>query len=82
VGLIDSRLRRLEQAKPGNRCPECGFAPDERRPIAVVYPADEPDKGFQGDPHEACSSCKEPLHTVTRVIRDGGEGGAEGGGLT
>jgi hypothetical protein len=71
VGSINDRLRRLEDSEAGNRCPECGLAPDERRKIAAVYP-DEPGKGFQGDPHEKCSRCGRPLYTVLRVVREGG----------
>jgi hypothetical protein len=68
VGSIDSRLKRLEESCVS--CPECGLAPGERRLIAAVYP-DEPGKGFQGDPYESCASCKEPLYTMLRVVRDG-----------
>jgi hypothetical protein len=76
VGSIDSRLRRLEER--GDSCPGCGLSTRERRPIAVVYP-DEADKGFEGDPYEACAACGEPLYVVIRVVYDGKEGG---GGLT
>jgi hypothetical protein len=71
VGSIDSRLRHLEER--GGPCPECGLSARERRPIAVVYP-DDADKGFEGDPYEACAACGEPLHVVLRVVYDGGEG--------
>ena|SRR5829696_7423626 len=74
---IDSRLRRLEDEGRSGVCPECGLVPDERRPIAAVYP-DEPDKGFQGDPHVSCEQCGHALYTVLRVVRDA----AQGGGLT
>jgi hypothetical protein len=73
VSSIDSRLRRLEER--GDSCPECGLSAAARRPIAVVYPEDS-DKGFEGDPYEACGACGEPLYTVIRVVydADGGEG--------
>jgi hypothetical protein len=73
VGSIDSRLRRLEEG--GGSCPECGLSAAARRPIAVIYP-DDTDKGFEGDPYEACGACGEPFYTVLRVVYDaeGGEG--------
>jgi hypothetical protein len=43
----------------------------------VVYP-DDSDKGFEGDPYEACGACGEPLYTVLRVVYDA----VQGGGLT
>jgi ribosomal protein L37E len=70
VGSIDSRLRRLEDSEAGNRCPACGLASDEHRPIAAVY-AEEPDKGFRGDTDERCGRCGRNLYTVLRVVRDG-----------
>ena len=72
MGSIENRLKRLEES--GDSCPECGLAPDARRPIAVVYP-DDSDKGFEGDPYEACTACGEPLYTVIRVVYDDDEGG-------
>jgi hypothetical protein len=78
VSSIDSRLRRLEES--GGSCPECGLSAQERRPIAVVYP-DDADKGFEGDPYEACGACGEPLYTVLRVVYDSPRE-YEGGGLT
>jgi hypothetical protein len=73
VSSIDSRLRRLEES--GDSCPECGLSAAACRPIAVVYP-DDPDKGFEGDPHEVCAACGESLYTVIRVVyeADRGEG--------
>jgi hypothetical protein len=71
VGSIDSRLRRLEES--GGGCPECGLSAQERRPIAVVYP-DDPGKGFEGDPHEACGACGESTYTVLRVVYDADRG--------
>jgi hypothetical protein len=80
VGSIDSRLRRLEEE--GSRaCPECGLTPSERRPIAVIW-EEQPERGFQGDPHERCSRCGHPLHTVLRVVRDSPEVGEGGGGTS
>jgi hypothetical protein len=79
VGSIDSRLRRLEER--GDSCPECGLSAAARRPIAVVYP-DDPDKSFDGDTHEACAACGEPLYTVLRVVYDSTAGEERGGGLT
>jgi hypothetical protein len=70
MGSIDSRLRRLEEEGRRGACPECGLSAQERRPLAVVYP-DDSDKGFEGDPHEACADCGEPLYVVLRVVRDG-----------
>ncbi len=67
MSSIDGRLRRLEER--GNRCRDCGHAPEERRPLAVVYP-DEPEKGFEGDPYEACGACGEPLYVVIKVVYD------------
>ena len=71
MGSIESRLRRLEES--GGRCPECGLFAEARRPIATVYP-DDADKGFEGDPYEACAACGEPLYVVLRVVYDGVEG--------
>jgi hypothetical protein len=31
---------------------------------------DEPGKGFDGDPYEACAACGGPLYTVIRVVYD------------
>jgi hypothetical protein len=76
VGSIDSRLRRLEGQ--GHRCSECGLSAEARRPIAVVYP-DEPGRGFEGDPYEACTACGEPLCTVIRVFYEDASN-EEGGG--
>ena len=70
---FEGRLRRLEES--GDSCPECGLSAQERRTIAVVSPDDEADKGFEGDPYEACAVCGEPLYTVIRVVYDGAEGG-------
>ena len=70
-GSIHGRLERLEES--GDSCPECGLSAAARRPIAVVYP-DDPDKGFEGDPYEACGACGEPLYVVIRVVYDGDEG--------
>jgi hypothetical protein len=78
VGSIDSRLRRLEER--GGPCPECGLSARERRPIAVVYP-DDSDKGFEGNPYEACTACGEPLYTVLHVVYDS-PAGEEGGGAS
>ena len=64
---LKSGLRRLEGYMRGPRCPECGLAPDERRPIAVIR-EEYPERSFEGNPYEACSSCKEPLYTVIRVV--------------
>jgi hypothetical protein len=77
VSSIDSRLRRLEEH--GGSCPECGLSAQGRRPIAVVYP-DDPDKGFEGDPYEACGACDEPLYTVLRVVYDPPSASPAGGG--
>ena len=74
MGSIDSRLRRLEDSEAGNRCPACGLASDERRPIAAEYP-EEPDKGFQGDTSERCGRCGRPLYTAIRVVYEDEEGG-------
>ena len=75
MGSIDSRLRRLtERWGAAHRCPECSHAPDERRPIAAVYP-DDPGRGYEGDPDERCECCGRPLWTVVRVVYGGDEGG-------
>ena len=72
---LEGRLRRLEECQSGGRCPECGLAPDERRPIAVVN-EEHPERSFDGDPGERCASCGLPLHTVLRVVyEDEGGGG-------
>jgi hypothetical protein len=65
VSGLDGRLKRLEGRE--SRCLECGLAPDERRPPAVIY-EEHREKGFQGDPHERCASCGRPLWTVLRVV--------------
>jgi hypothetical protein len=70
-GSIHGRLERLEER--GDSCPECGLSAAARRPIAVVYP-DHSDKGFEGDPYEACAACGEPLYTVIRVVYDADRG--------
>ena len=72
MSSIENRLRRLEER--GDSCPECGLSAAARRPIAVVYPEDS-DKGFDGDPYEACGDCGEPLYTVLRVVYDADRGG-------
>jgi hypothetical protein len=69
VNSINGRLRRLEEQGYGGSCPECRLATRERRPIAVIW-EEETERGFQGDPHEVCSSCGHPLYTVLRVVRD------------
>jgi hypothetical protein len=46
--------------------------------MAVVYP-DEADRGFEGDPYEACAACGESLYTVLRVVYDPPAGGQGGG---
>ena len=73
MASIESRLRRLEDEGRHGGCPECGLSAAARRPIAVVSP-DDADKGFEGDPYEACGACGEPLYTVLRVVYDGDEG--------
>ena len=76
MGSIDSRLRRLEGQS--HRCPECGFAPEGRRLIAVIN-KEHPEKSFQGDPDECCARCGRPHYTVLRVVyEDVGEGGGDG----
>ncbi len=75
---IESRLRRLEERRSAGRCPECGHAPDDRRPMAVVYP-NEPDRSFDGYPHERCPRCGQGLYIVINVVREGHEG--EGAGF-
>jgi hypothetical protein len=37
--------------------------------MAVVN-EERPEKGFDGDPYEACSGCGLPLHTVLYVVYD------------
>ena len=76
MGSIDSRVRRLEGQ--GWRCPECGLAPGERRPIVVINEK-HPEKSFQGDPNKSCPRCGRPLHTVLNVVFDS-PGDTEGGG--
>jgi hypothetical protein len=78
VNFIKNRLRRLEERQGGGGCPECGLSASARRPLAVVYP-DDSDKGFEGDPYEACAACGEPLYTVIRVVYDS-PAGEEGEG--
>ena len=72
MSRIDGRLKRLEERGPGP-CSECGLSAAARRPLAVVYP-DDADKGFEGDPYEACGACGEPLYTVLRVVYDADRG--------
>jgi hypothetical protein len=75
VSGLDGRIKRLEGR--GSLCPECGLAPDERRPPAVIY-EEHPEKSFfDGDPNERCGRCGRPLYTVLRVVYDGKEGGGD-----
>ena len=79
MGSMDSRLKRLEEVGASGRCSECGLTSDERRPIAVIR--DEyPGRSFEGDPYEVCADCKEPLHTVIRVVYGDPPADEEGGG--
>ena len=77
MGNIDSRLRRLEERGGSEACPECGLAAAERRPLAVIR-EEHPERSFEGDPHEVCSRCGQPLYTVIRLVY----GDEWGGGLT
>jgi hypothetical protein len=78
-GNVSSRLRleRLEasaRSGPSGRCPGCGRAPGERRPLAVID-EEHPDRGFGGDPHERCEHCGRHLYTVVRLVyEEEGEG--------
>jgi uncharacterized Zn finger protein len=63
---IKGRVQRL-QARLAGACPECGLAPDERRPPAVIN-EEHPEKSFQGDPYERCPECGRPLYTVLNVV--------------
>jgi hypothetical protein len=75
-GNVSSRLERLEasaRSGPSGRCPKCGLAPGERRPLALID-EDHPDKGFGGDPHERCGRCGRPLYTVVRLVYEDAAG--------
>jgi hypothetical protein len=75
---IESRLRRLEERRSAGRCPECGLAPDEQRPFAVIEQG-VPWKGSPDDPHECCVRCGLQLYTVIEVVYDS-PAGEEGEG--
>jgi hypothetical protein len=85
VSFIKSRLGRLEAGIRGDdRCPVCGLAAGERRPIAVIN-EEHPEKSCAGDPHERCTRCGLSLYTVLRIVYDSpaseateGEGGLLG----
>jgi hypothetical protein len=76
---FEGRLKRLEESGRGGICPECGYAPDEPRELAVIS-EDKPERSFKGDPYEACASCGQPLYTVIRVVRDSSPVDEGGGG--
>jgi hypothetical protein len=78
VSSIEGKIRRLERRGSGGRCPECGLMPGGHGRVAVIN-EEHPEKSFDGDPDERCSSCGRPLYTVLRVVYEGEEGG---GGLT
>jgi hypothetical protein len=80
VSSIDSRLRRLEERQGGDGCPECGLAPDERRPMAVIEQG-VPWKGFPTDPYECCVRCGLRLYTVMEIVYDSPAVEEGGGGL-
>ena len=76
---LKGRLRRLEgRMMQGGRCPECGLAPDEQRPFAVIEQG-VPWKGSPDDPHECCVRCGLQLYTVIEVVYDS-PAGEEGEG--
>jgi hypothetical protein len=80
-GNISSRLEKLEasaRSGPSGRCPECGLAPDEQRPFAVIEQG-VPWKGSPDDPHECCVRCSLQLYTVIEVVYDS-PAGEEGEG--
>jgi hypothetical protein len=78
MGLIDSRLRRLEERGGGGRCPECSLPPDGPGYI-VLIDEERPEESFQGDPDERCKRCGRFLYTVIEVVY-GCPAGHEGGG--
>jgi hypothetical protein len=85
VSSIENRLRRLEEHQGGGGCPECGLAPDERRPMAVIEQG-VPWKGSPTDPYEHCVRCGLRLYAVIEVVYDSpaveeGEGGVSYGAL-
>jgi hypothetical protein len=78
---IGSRLRRLEERQGGGGCPECGLAPDERRPMAVIEQG-VPWKGSPSNPDERCAYCGRSLNFVIEVVYDSPAIEEGGGGLT
>jgi hypothetical protein len=77
---LKERLRRLEERRQGSRCPECGLAPEERRPMAVVEQG-VPWKGSPTDPYERCVRCGLRLFAVMEVVYDSPAVEGGGGGL-
>ena len=77
MGFNRRTLKRLEKRGP-RPCPACGYAPDDYRPMAVIY-EDHPEKSFDGDPHERCPRCDRELYVVINVVYDS-PAGEEGGG--
>ena len=64
---IESRLRRLEERRRGDACPDCGLPPDGYGYMVVIN-EERPEASFQGDTEERCGSCGRHLYTVIRVV--------------
>jgi hypothetical protein len=79
VSSIESRLRRLEERRRSGCCQECGLLPDGQGYI-VLIDEKRPEESFDGDPDERCGRCGRYLWFVIKVVYDGAEGDAEGGG--
>ncbi len=73
MSFIKSRLRRIEEAARGGRCPECRLRPDG--PGYIVYSEDE---GRPEHADERCLRCGRRLWFLIRVVEEGPED--EGGG--
>ena len=68
MGFSRRTLRRLER-RALVPCPECGYARDDYRPLAVVY-STKPEKSFDGDPYKRCLRCGQGLYVVCHVVYD------------
>ncbi len=73
MNSLNSRLRRLEEARRDGLCPECKLSPDG--PGYVVYKEGEE---APKDPDERCPSCGRFLWFVIRVVYGPEENAEEG----
>ena len=72
MNFIKSRLRRLEESGHGH-CPECY---QKLKTMLAYYP----EQGESAPEAPTCLSCSRPLAYVMRVVYDGNESEAKGGG--